>query len=177
MVTITISGTPGSGKSTVAQLLHEKLNIPYVYSGKIFRSMAQEYEMNLAEFGAYCENHSEIDRELDARQVDILGEGNVILEGRLAGWLAYQNNVSAVKIMLIADVKTRAKRVVEREKGGVEERMEEVLRREKSETKRYKQYYDIDILDTSIYDLVIDSSKKTPSQIVEIILKFMNEKI
>jgi len=35
----------------------------------------------------------------------------------------------------------------------------------------YKNYYNIDIKDTSIYDIVIDSSSKSPEEIVEIIIK------
>jgi len=58
MTVITISGKPGSGKSTVANLLHEKLRIPYVYSGMIFRESAKEHNMSLEEFGKYCEKNS-----------------------------------------------------------------------------------------------------------------------
>ena len=65
MVVITISGTPGSGKSTIAQLLHERLKLRYVYSGLIFREIAEKYKMTLEEFGKYCENNSDIDKELD----------------------------------------------------------------------------------------------------------------
>jgi len=46
-----------------------------------------------------------------------------------------------------------------------------MLKREKSEEKRYKKYYNIDIKDTSIYDIIIDSSFKKPEEIIEIILK------
>jgi predicted cytidylate kinase len=176
MVTITISGTPGSGKSTVAELLHGQLDIPYVYAGKIFRSMAEEHGMSLEEFGLYCEEHKEIDNELDARQIKILREGNVILEGRLAGWMAYRNGVPAIKIMLVADVETRAQRVVNREEGTIEQRKMEIKNREECEAKRYQTYYNIDITDTSIYDLVIDSSKKTPEEIRDEILRFIQKK-
>ena len=55
MVAITISGTPGSGKTTIAQLLHEKLGIKYVNSGMLFRETAEKYKLSLAEFGKYCE--------------------------------------------------------------------------------------------------------------------------
>ena len=170
MVTITISGTPGSGKSTIARLLKDRLDIPYVYSGLIFRMLAEKYNMSLADFGVYCEQHDDIDRELDDKQLEILRKGNVILEGRLAGWIAYLNDISAYKVMIDADVSIRAERVVKREKGTVEQRKKEIISREKSEWKRYKRYYDIDLHDTSIYDLVIDSSFKTPNEIAEEIL-------
>jgi cytidylate kinase len=41
--------------------------------------------------------------------------------------------------------------------------------REKSEALRYKNYYNIDLKDTSIYDLVIDSADKTPDEILDLI--------
>jgi cytidylate kinase len=175
MVIITVSGSPGSGKSTVAQLLKEKLGLRYVYSGMIFREMAKKYKMSLEEFGKYCEKNSEIDKELDNQQVKILRKGDVILEGRLAGWLAYKNNISAFKIEVDADLETRAERIVKRENGTVEQRKKEILERERSEGLRYKKYYDIDLKDNSIYDIAIDSRDKTPEEIVDIILDKLNQ--
>lgn len=171
MLTITISGTPGSGKSTVAQILEKKLGLKYVYSGEIFRKLAVKHNMSLEEFGRYCETHREVDQELDDSQLEVLRKGEIILEGRLAGWLAYRNNVQAVKIMIDADIQTRAERIVEREGGDVKEREQEMIKREKSEASRYKQYYGIDLKDSSIYDIVVDSAEKTAEEIADLILK------
>ena len=171
MVTITVSGNPGSGKSTVAKLLEDKLGFRYVYSGMIFREMAKKYNMSLEEFGKYCEGNSEIDKELDDRQLEILRKGDVILEGRLAGWLAHLNNIPAFKVAVVADLETRAQRIVKREKGSLEKRKKEIQERERSEVLRYKNYYNIDLKNTSIYDIVIDSGDKTPEKIVDIIIK------
>jgi len=171
MVTITISGTPGSGKSTVAELLEKRLGVKRIYSGMIFRETADKYKMSLEKFGRYCEENSSVDKELDKRQIEILRAGNVILEGRLAGWLAHLNKIPALKIIIDTDIETRAKRIVNREAGRVEKRKKEIIKREKSEILRYKKYYGIDLKDTSIYDLSIDSGDKTPEEIVEIIIK------
>ena len=70
MTTITISGLPGTGKTTVAKLLEQRLGLRYVYSGEIFRQLAQKHHMSLEEFGKYCESHREIDEELDQYQLD-----------------------------------------------------------------------------------------------------------
>ena len=174
-MTITISGNPGSGKSTVAELLEKKLGINYVYSGMIFRELADKYNMNLEEFGKYCEENSDIDKELDDRQLEILKKGNVILEGRLAGWLAHSNNIYAFKVAIIADIDIRAKRIVNREKGSVDKRKKEILERERSENTRYKKYYNFDLKDISIYDIVIDSGDKNPEEIVDIIIQKLDK--
>ena len=171
MVTITISGTPGSGKTTVTNLLEKKLKIKSVYSGEIFRNTAKEYNMSLEEFGKYCEKNSDVDKALDDKQIEILKKGNVILEGRLSGWLAHLNKISALKVAIHTSLEIRASRIVKREKGSVEKRKEEILKREKSEALRYMNYYDIDLKDMSIYDLVIDSGDKSPEEIVKIILE------
>lgn len=171
MVTITISGTPGSGKTTIAQILEERLGLRHVYSGEIFRKLASKHNMSLEEFGRYCESNREVDQELDNSQLKILKNGEVILEGRLAGWLAYKNNIQAVKIMIDADIQTRAERIVKREGGDVKQREQEMLKREKSEALRYKQYYDIDLKDSSIYDIVVDSADKTAEEAADLILK------
>jgi cytidylate kinase len=64
---------------------------------------------------------------------------------------------------------------VKREQGDVETRKKEISTREKSEATRYKKYYGIDIRDTSIYDIIINTSDKTPEEILEIILEHLEE--
>ncbi len=175
MVTVTISGTPGSGKSTVAQLLEKHLGIPYVYSGMIFRTLAHKHNMSLEDFGKYCETHEEIDRELDDEQLRILKKGNVIVEGRLAGWLVYNYKVPAFTVFIDADIDVRAARIAKREKGTIAQRKQEMLAREESEALRYKTYYDIDLNDNSIYDLVIDSSKMSAEEITTSVLNHIKK--
>lgn len=170
MTVLTISGLPGTGKSTVAQILTEKTGLRYVYSGELFRRSAQEHGMTLAQFGAYCERHPKVDRELDDHQVRVLSEGDVIVEGRIAGWLAARNKIPAYKVLLTANLDTRVARVMKREQGTFEERRQEVVARERSEAARYRQYYGIDVADTSIYDLVVDTVDKTPEQVAAEIL-------
>ena len=173
MTTITISGLPGTGKTTVAKLLEQRLGMKYVSSGDIFRQMAKKHQMSLEEFGEYCEKHPEIDEELDRCQLDILRKGNVIVEGRISAWLASRNQIQAVKILLDAGLDTRVHRIIKREQGDKEKRKKEILKREKSEATRYQKYYHIDVRDTSIYDLIIDTAEKTPEEIVEVIVEFL----
>jgi len=174
-MTITISGLPGSGKTTVAKFLEKKLGLKYVYSGDIFRKMAEKHNMSLEEFGKYCEKNKDIDEQLDRNQLKELNKGNVIVEGRISGWLAHRNQIPSIKIFLEADLDTRISRIVNREMGEFKKRKKEILNREKSETIRYKNYYDINLNDTSIYDLVINTSDKTPDEIVNIILQKMKK--
>lgn len=171
MTTITISGLPGTGKTTVAQLLQKETGLSYVYVGDIFRNLAIQHKMSLEEFGKYCEQHPDVDEKLDDQQLHILRKGNVIVEGRITGWLAYRNNIPAFKVLLTADIDIRAQRVVKRENGNVEVRKQEIRQREQSEVTRYKTYYGIDLSDTSIYNIIIDTTQKTPEKIVTLILK------
>ena len=100
MTIVTISGVPGSGKTTVGEILQKKLGYNYVYSGMIFRKLAEKHNKSLKEFSRYCEKNEEIDKELDKYQLKLLEkEKNLILEGRLAGWLAYKNNIPALKVL------------------------------------------------------------------------------
>lgn len=168
---ITISGPPGSGKTTVCSLLGERLGYETIISGNIFRELAKERNMSLAEFGALCSADPAVDIELDSKMVEIAkSKNNVILEGRLTAYMLHSNNIPAFKIYLHASKDVRAERVVNREGGSIEQRKSEIEEREGCEVQRYKKHYSIDIEDTSVYDLVIDSSHLSPDEVVEKIL-------
>jgi len=171
--TITISGPPGSGTTTIAKLLRDRIGIKYVYAGEIFRRRADEMKMSLADFGRYVEEHPEEDIRLDDVMKGIIQRGNVLVEGRVSGWLAHHYGFMAFKIFLAATEDVRAKRVANRESKEVGVVLAENREREASERQRYRESYDFDLLDTSFYDLVVDTDDKTPDEITEIILDVM----
>jgi cytidylate kinase len=165
---ITISGPPGSGKSTLSRLLSVKLGMELISAGDIFRKMAQERCMSLEEFGLLAKRDERIDRKLDEKQKKLAREkDNIILEGRLSGFIVDAN----LKVWLKAPLQIRAERIAQREGKPVAKAMEETSEREDCERERYLRYYDIDIKDLSVYDLVIDSSKWSPEEISEIVVK------
>jgi cytidylate kinase len=173
MVVITISGLPGSGTTTVSKKLAKILKVRHVDAGKIFRKLADDYNMDLADFGSYASEHPEIDTELDHKQWEIAKEGEVIIEGRLAGWFLHNQNVPAFKVWLDAPLEVRVNRVTKREKKPAEIIMKEILDREKSERERYKKIYNFNLTDLSIYNLVITSTDYTPDELCNVIIKQM----
>ncbi|MEZ5336439.1 MAG: AAA family ATPase [Methanolobus sp.] len=163
---LTISGLPGSGTTTVSRLISEKYDLEMISAGEVFRSLAKEYDMSLAEFGALAESDDRIDIKIDERQKEIANtRDNIILEGRLAGHMAEK----AFKVWIKASVDVRVRRIVSREGSSFEDKLAETKEREASEAIRYKTIYGIDINDLSIYDLVIDSEKWDQFQITNII--------
>lgn len=157
---ITIGGLPGTGTTTIAKMIAEKYNLRHVCAGFIFREMAKEMGMDLQEFSKYAEQHKEIDEEIDRRQVEIAKQGNVVLEGRLAAWMLLKNGIKPdLTIWFKAPLEVRAERISKRENIDKDVALKKMIEREASEKKRYKEIYNIDLDDLSIYDLVIDTSK------------------
>ncbi len=165
---ITVSGPPGSGKSTLSRILSARLGMELISAGDIFRRMASERCMSLEEFGMLAKCDENIDRKLDEMQKKIAQEkDNIILEGRLSGFLVDAD----LKVGLKAPLEVRARRIAKREGTSVSSAMKETLERERCERERYLKYYNIDINNLSIYDLVIDSSRWKPEEIYEIVAK------
>ncbi|MCX7745261.1 MAG: hypothetical protein N2167_11945, partial [Flavobacteriales bacterium] len=52
----------------------------------------------------------------------------------------------------------------------LEETKEKIISRRQSEIERFKHYYHIDYSDLKNYDLVVDTTNKTPDQVCEKIL-------
>ena len=169
---ITVSGLSGSGTSTVCELVAERSGFRYINAGAIFRTLAGEDGLSLAEFGQRAEADARVDRRLDDRLAREAAEakGGVILEGRLTGWMSIRYQQEALKVWLEADIEARAKRVAGREGQSPAEARLAIEQRERSEGIRYAANYGIDIRDLSPYDLVIDSVRLTPAELAQRIL-------
>jgi cytidylate kinase len=126
--------------------------------------------MGVAAFGRYAAAHPEVDVELDARMAARGRRGGVVLEGRLAGWVATREGLPALRVWVACDDATRAARVAQREGTDPATARAANSSREASERDRYRRTYGIEMADTSIYDLVLDSTATDPPTLVAAVL-------
>ena len=153
---ITVSGLPGSGTTSLSRYLSERHGFSLISAGEVFRQLAKEHHMELAEFGRLAEADSSFDKMIDARQKEIAGQqDNIIVEGRLSGWMVENADL---KIWVHAPIGCRVKRIVFRDHVADEKTAGDVtLEREQCEALRYRSYYSIDINDLSLYHLTLNS--------------------
>jgi len=168
MVVVAISGLHGAGKTTAARVLVKKFKLRYVCAGTIFRQLARERGMTLDEFSRYAERRPEIDRKIDRQTAAAARGKNVLIDARLAGWMAKRADL---KILLTAPLEERVKRIVCREGRKYKEVLRETRKRERSEAKRFKRFYGIDVNDHSPFDLVLNTqhfNAKETARILEL---------
>ena len=164
---ITIGGLAGTGTTTAAQLLSEKMGIDYISAGYVFREMAREHNMSVLEFSAFAEGNDDIDKEIDKRQAELAKSAdNLIVEGRLSAYFVEAD----LKLWLVTPFDVRSERIAERESKSVDQAKEEIIAREKSEALRYMDIHNIDISNMDIYDLIINTGTFNPEKVSEIIL-------
>ncbi len=169
---ITISGPPGSGKTTACNRLSEMLGLKAVVFGKIFRELAAEKHLSLLEFGELAEKDPSIDQAIDAKILEIARENeDIILESRLSAYMLSRNSIPAFKIYLGASPEVRMSRIGVREGQSLEDAKRETVERQASEAKRYMMYYNIDINDMSVYDLVVNTDDLDPDGVIDTIMK------
>ena len=105
---ITISGVPGSGKTSVAKILSEKLSMPYYSMGGLRAKLDEERKISIDELNAIGEIDPTTDTSVDEYQ-RTLGKttDNFIVEGRLS-WHFIPHSI---KIFLSCDLDEAAKRI------------------------------------------------------------------
>ncbi|PGF16794.1 cytidylate kinase [Natrinema sp. CBA1119] len=166
---LTVSGPPGSGKSTTAELLADAFDLDHVSGGDIFRDLADERGYTPLEFNKLAEENDEIDRDLDRRLREIAVDADdLVLESRLAGWLA--GDQADFRFWLDAPARVRGERIAEREEKDPVRATEETKAREASEAQRYDEYYGIDIRDLTIYDLSVNTARWEPDAVLDMLV-------
>ena len=176
-LTVTVSGLSGSGKSTGAKAIAQSLNLKYVSAGEILRQVAKDKKIKLIDI--VKSRKPEIDYEMDRRTLKLAMEGNVVLDGRLTGWVA--GNWADVKIFYECDLKVRAERIAKRDSITQEKAKEVIQNRDDEDHNIYQNLYGIDSFDKSIYDIVINNEELTREEAsivpVKLVKQFMKKMI
>lgn len=168
---LSISGPAGSGKTTLARLLSERMDIPLISTGTIFRAMAADRGMDVLEFNLAAERDHSIDIELDRRIVERVREmDECIVESRLACLMLRRASLTPFCVYVSASEPTRASRIAQRD--GIEAAVSLVRMRERemSEGRRYRDIYGMEPNDLSAYDLVLNSESELPEQLAARVL-------
>lgn len=176
---ISLAGLPGSGKSTVKNMLAERLGLKKYSMGDMRGKMALERGMTIDELNALGETQDFTDKEADAFQTTLgQKEDDFIIDGRLSWHFIPQS----FKIFLDVDLDEAARRIYQARKNDPEGRRDEadyaspeetrraIEERLASDSARYQKWYGLDYLNRDNYDLVIDTTHTPATQVVEQIL-------
>ena len=174
---ISLAGDLGSGKSTVADILINRLGAEYYSTGAIVRSIAARHGMSVVELNVYMETHPEIDNEIDNGLVE-LGkvDKSMIIDSRMA----WHFTEGTFKVYLSTDVETSALRIMGANRQGehastLEATIADTKARRESEKKRYKTQYGVDIKDLSNYTLIVDTTFATPDEVADCIISALDK--
>ena len=170
---ISLAGDLGSGKSTVGKILGERFGAEIVSIGRLQRKMASDLGMDTCDFNRYQESHPEFDKILDGKLAEYeKKEGNYIFDSRLAWHFV----PSSFAVYLKCDREEAARRIIgaKRDDESYEDEkqaLERLFLRRASEKERYLDFYGVDITDMNNYDLVIDTTDRSPEAVAEEIVK------
>jgi len=176
---ITISGNAGSGKSTVAKEIAKKLGYNFYCVGDLRGKMATERGMTIDQLNKLGEKEAWTDNLADEYQADLAKkEDNFIVDSRLG----FHFIPAALKIFLKVHPNESARRVFinqrpdEERKESIEEVKQMLTARDENDRQRYMKYYNVDHLDLSHYDLVIDTTNLKLEQLQEKIFNYLRKK-
>ncbi len=166
---ITISGALGSGKSTVMKMLADNLGYKTYSTGNAQRKIALKYGVTTLELNKMADTNPAIDKEIDGVFSSLQNSGeNYVIDSRLA----FHFLPDSFKVKLNVSVDEAAQRVFndttrtsETKFKTIEDAKTALINRRALEMTRFISTYGVNIDDEKNFDLVIDTTDKTPEKI------------
>ena len=179
---ISIGGLSGSGKSSIAQKIADRLNYSYYDMGSLRRHMAIEQGLTLAELNKQGETNPESDLIVDRYQ-EKLGKtsDNFVIASR-ASWHFIPH---AIKIFLTVDIEEGARRImndhIHQAQGEIFSSLDEAIKaykiKNESDIFRLKKYFNIDVYNKDNFDFYLDTTHLNQEQVFQAVWDFVQSKI
>jgi CMP/dCMP kinase len=170
---ITISGKPGSGKSSTADRVAELLSYTRHSSGDMVRNILQREGMTLREYNEKALDDHVLDEKIDEYLRNLRSKKDVVIDSRLGFyWIP-----ESFKVYLDLDIQVATVRIY---KDAVSNNMRlktgemvdsldivanQVKTRMETERRRFKELYNVDPYNQAHFDLVIDTSRHSPQTV------------
>ena len=172
---ISITGKLGSGKSTVCNLLKDRYGFEIYSTGAFQREVAREMGITTLELNKRLREDPSLDYVIDdaVKKLSIeRAQDKLIFDSRMAWHFAEQS----FKIFLTIEPCEAARRVMLNQRGCEEfyadekEACEKLIERSQVEQARFMQIYGVDYYDFNNFDLIVDTTARTPDEIIDIIM-------
>ena len=172
---ISITGKLGSGKSTICNLLKDRYGFEIYSTGAFQREVAREMGITTLELNKRLREDPSLDYVIDdaVKKLSIeRAQDKLIFDSRMAWHFADKS----FKIFLTIDPREAARRVMLNQRGSEEfyadenEACEKLIERSQVEQARFMQIYGVDYYDFNNFDLIVDTTARTPDEIVDIIM-------
>ncbi len=171
---ITLTGKPGSGKSSTADKIAEMLGYTRYSSGTLVRSLLEKEGLTLSEYNKSAKSNTSLDDKIDKRLRELRNHNDIVIDARLGFyWIP-----ESFKVYLDLDVDIATARIYNDIRDNVSRKHEltqknprlgsatdAVRKRVTEERSRFKKLYNIDPFDTTRFDLVIDTSRHSPDTV------------
>jgi len=170
---IIVAGDIGTGTTTLAKNLADKLGWKIVSVGDFFRKYAKEHNIPLWDKEAVDDNFErEVDQEITRKLKE---EKNLVVDSHYAAWFLKGDN-EVFKILLLCDKNIATKRIISR-KHTHKETPEEVEKRRQGLYRKFKKLYSSENYeDPKIFNLVIDTTNSSIEETLSIALKAVKNK-
>jgi cytidylate kinase len=180
---ITLSGKPGSGKSSTADRVAELLGYTRYSSGEAVRQYIKKQKITLAEFNKRAELRPEIDHKIDEELRALRDHTDIVIDARLGFYwipesfkvfLDLDSDVAIARIFKDASMNTLRS---ESGEGSMDmgEVMDQVAERMQSERTRFKTLYGVNPYSIEHFDLVIDTARHSPQTVALTIFDTYNK--
>ncbi|MBQ3012002.1 MAG: cytidylate kinase family protein [Clostridia bacterium] len=173
---MSITGKLGSGKSTVCSILKEKYGFEIFSTGTINREYARRLGITTLELNERLKSDPALDKEIDGTVTKLSIEKKdekLVFDSRMAWHFAKDT----FKIFLTIDPMEAATRVMKNQRGAeehydsVDDACQGLVKRGNVERERFIQIYGVDYFDHNNFNLVVDTTSRTPEEIVGIIIE------
>lgn len=170
---ITISGKPGSGKSSTADRVAELLGYTRYSSGDMVRRILRDSGKTLEEYNRDATADSSLDAQVDAALRELRNHQDIVVDSRLGFyWLPESFKVYLDLELELATariykdtVANEMRKSVGTSHNSLNDVSRQVRERMQSEQSRFRRLYGVDPFATSHFDFVIDTSRQNPQSV------------
>jgi cytidylate kinase len=180
---ITISGKPGSGKSSTADRIAELLQYTRHSSGDMVRRVLAKEGMSLEEYNRRATDEHDLDDKVDEELRTLRGAKDIVIDSRLGFYWIPESfkvyldlDLEVATARIFKDAVNNKKRSDAGEGGSsLPYVARQVKMRMQDEQSRFRSLYGIDPYSTRHYDLVIDTSRHDPQSVAITIFDIYRE--
>ena len=161
MIKICISGLSSSGKTTLGDILAAKWKINHINHSYKHYSKTNEELLEILK-----QSNKKFVKAFDKKIIDAAKKGDCIVTTWLGPWLIKN---ATLRIWLDGGIKERARRYALKSNVKLKDAEEFLKSKDLLTINEFKNVYNIDIMDHSFFDIIINTEKISTSNILNII--------